>query len=902
MGRNFTGLIVLVVLVALIAFVAIRNNTQPNEPKTVAFAPARSASEDMVLPPDPPASLPAATVVAEPPVAVSPPTETVVIREPVAETEPSAPVAVTVEPIAPATVAEAQQSFDPPAAVAPSATEGPTVHVVRPQPEPPVVAAEETDLPDAPGTAPSPLTLAESADTAPLAPLADDVATPTLGEVDTAALSEPETASDTRPRVVVETPDLGVVDTSPRRSDADPVDAPSADVPGEAAVEAVAPETPASGDDAPAVVGEELPVARISEAPDVRAAAEPVAPVAPGEPVADAVAESAPAADAEASGADRIEAGGIEADAGEASGAPSLLGRFSSLFGEPAEPPQAVEDPADSVRDELDRLAALLDTPLSVEPPAETGTSDPAPLSGTPGVEVVTPSGPAVEARYPVAAAEPDGVPAPQTTARTTVASPDAETTVAVTPGPAAVETEPAASTLSEAPAVVPADAPPAPLESTDVPVAPPLPAAAEPVVDLPEPVAEVRAPVVEEAAPVAAEEPRAAPLPEPLSAPTAGADAPEPAAGEQVPVDVVAPEIDSPPVDAQPQAPTVVALAPEAVVPESEPAASQVSALVAPTFDIVRVEPSGDVVAAGLADPGATVEMLDGLEALATARANESGEWAIVLDRPLAPGAHDLSLRTTTDGGSMATLSDQRVAVSVPERGQSGVLVVVNTSEGPSEVLQVPVATPPAETRVEPPPGVTAAAPAGEPAEPAVPETVREVVVTSVEADTAGTIYVTGTASTDDPVRVYLDNRPLGDARPMPDGLWALEVPREVPPGSYEVRADQIDAAGDVVARAAVPFEREVEVLELRPVASVGAAGGTEAEGSVPGMRTVVIQRGDNLWKLSRRIYGRGVRFSNIYEANRDQITNPRWIYPGQVFLVPEGNTAWPETAAPVD
>ena len=36
--------------------------------------------------------------------------------------------------------------------------------------------------------------------------------------------------------------------------------------------------------------------------------------------------------------------------------------------------------------------------------------------------------------------------------------------------------------------------------------------------------------------------------------------------------------------------------------------------------------------------------------------------------------------------------------------------------------------------------------------------------------------------------------------------------------------------------------------------------------------------------------MYGKGVRYSTIYQANRDQIRNARWIYPGQVFVAQAG------------
>jgi nucleoid-associated protein YgaU len=51
----------------------------------------------------------------------------------------------------------------------------------------------------------------------------------------------------------------------------------------------------------------------------------------------------------------------------------------------------------------------------------------------------------------------------------------------------------------------------------------------------------------------------------------------------------------------------------------------------------------------------------------------------------------------------------------------------------------------------------------------------------------------------------------------------------------------------------------------------------------------SVIIRRGDSLWRISRRIYGRGVRYSTIYLANKDAVKNPNRIWPGQVMMIPE-------------
>ncbi len=396
------------------------------------------------------------------------------------------------------------------------------------------------------------------------------------------------------------------------------------------------------------------------------------------------------------------------------------------------------------------------------------------------------------------------------------------------------------------------------------------------------------------------------------------------------------------------------------------------------PSFDIVRVEPSGEAVVAGQAEPGAKVEVLDGTAPIATAQADESGEWALSLDKPLPPGTHDLAVRMTAKDNATQTLSDQRVTVSVPEKGTKDVLVVMNTPDSASKVLQVPDAAPaapaapgndqasaaapaappasgdqvaaaapaaqsapatanaPAEapaanqqvaTAAEPPvtaeppltgeapitaePQITAEAPiATEPPAKAEPPVATEqqlakaeppkpeVAVAAVEADTSGSVYIAGTTKTGETVRVYLDDKPLGEATPSPSGTWLIETKKDLPAGKYTVRADQIDNGGEVIARSEVPFEREVEVAILKPTGQAGGAtadaSGATLAGTMPEMETVIIKRGDNLWRIARGAWGKGMRWSTIYQANTDQIRNPHWIYPGQVFIMPKGSVTW--------
>jgi hypothetical protein len=69
------------------------------------------------------------------------------------------------------------------------------------------------------------------------------------------------------------------------------------------------------------------------------------------------------------------------------------------------------------------------------------------------------------------------------------------------------------------------------------------------------------------------------------------------------------------------------------------------------PTFDVARIEPSGEAVIAGRAAPGATVELLRNGEPHDRAVADQSGQFVMVVPK-LPSGTYDLTLRTRQPDG----------------------------------------------------------------------------------------------------------------------------------------------------------------------------------------------------------------------------------------------------------
>ncbi|MBL8582593.1 MAG: LysM peptidoglycan-binding domain-containing protein [Rhizobiaceae bacterium] len=451
-------------------------------------------------------------------------------------------------------------------------------------------------------------------------------------------------------------------------------------------------------------------------------------------------------------------------------------------------------------------------------------------------------------------------------------------------------------------------------------------------------------------------------------------------------------------------------------------------------------------MVIAGKAAAGAFVEIMTGSHKIGSATASENGDFVVVLDEPLKPGDYQIVSRATEKSGASAT-SQETAVVSVPDTPAGQVLALVEQPGEASRLITVPegqttagqetdvgksqdgatsgqqpeedgqaAAEPPAAaTSVEQSTGqdVAAAEPAAKPEATQPPAAGEKPAVAVAAVEIEGRhVFVAGTADPGRMVRVYANEILLGQARASEGGRFLVEAERDLPVGDYIIRADALGLDGaKVVARAAVPFEREPgetiaavapsapapEAAQARAVgakpavaaaqpaadtadetsqgnaASTGSAaenkqspseqvsepatpapapaepsadaaaaqnapaaegaeqaadkpaaaqqGGTSeeaaasasAEPSAPAAEpsaqaaagegaqavlspklksvdnAVIIRRGDTLWRISRRAYGHGVRFSTIYLANRDQIENPDKIWPGQVFAMPE-------------
>ncbi|MCQ2599003.1 MAG: LysM peptidoglycan-binding domain-containing protein [Alphaproteobacteria bacterium] len=254
----------------------------------------------------------------------------------------------------------------------------------------------------------------------------------------------------------------------------------------------------------------------------------------------------------------------------------------------------------------------------------------------------------------------------------------------------------------------------------------------------------------------------------------------------------------------------------------------------VTPSFDIVRIEPSGNVVVAGRWVANQNISIVINGKITATERTDGNGEFVYAPVNAFAPGNYTLSLI----GADSGIKSQENVFLYVSAHGYENSVSLLMTREG-STLLQSPKML-----------------------------ADGDLSVSKIDYLDTGRIVVTGDALPRLRVSLTLNERYMGFARVSDHhhfGLGAdvgqLETGRE-----YTLTVRLHDGDGNTVAR----VEHKFTMPEM--------TGDDDTY--------YTVRRGDCLWIIARNFLRRGVLFSII--AKRNNIANPDLIFPKQILQIP--------------
>ena len=83
------------------------------------------------------------------------------------------------------------------------------------------------------------------------------------------------------------------------------------------------------------------------------------------------------------------------------------------------------------------------------------------------------------------------------------------------------------------------------------------------------------------------------------------------------------------------------------------------------------------------------------------------------------------------------------------------------------------------------------------------------------------------------------------------------------------------------------IPTWKDDIVADIKVTGGGASAGGAQS-GGAQGGRTYTVKSGDTLSKIAKEHLGDGNAYMKIFNANKDQLSDPDMIQPGQVLKIP--------------
>lgn len=255
-------------------------------------------------------------------------------------------------------------------------------------------------------------------------------------------------------------------------------------------------------------------------------------------------------------------------------------------------------------------------------------------------------------------------------------------------------------------------------------------------------------------------------------------------------------------------------------------------------SFDIIRITKNGDAVLAGRSLPGIRFGLYDKNVKMAEISSDANGEWVWTSQESLIPGAREFNLKYLDKNGKKHT-SEQSIVVFIEENKASEPFVLKSDKKGNSNSLILNLG-----------------------------DLTDDFSLDLAEYSPKGKLMLSGRSKMTDKILLFLNDNFIGESLPDSNGVWKF-----LSKDSYEykktnlrmeVSANNIDLKKFFVTDI---FDHDLDKLRGK---------------------SLIVQPGNSLWRISRSILGGGILYTEIFKNNIEIIKNPDLIYPGQVLKMP--------------
>ena len=277
------------------------------------------------------------------------------------------------------------------------------------------------------------------------------------------------------------------------------------------------------------------------------------------------------------------------------------------------------------------------------------------------------------------------------------------------------------------------------------------------------------------------------------------------------------------------------------------------------PEIDIIKVSPDGSFVIAGKGQPNSNINILNKGDLIDSSIVDSDGNWVVVSKENLKTGDNLISIDQINNNGLVLRhkqlfitkidehKKDQPLVISVPNKNDENISII----QQPSEKQKI--------YKVENDLGI----------QKKIKSNQKIFNVKTIFFNENGFVSIKGKVNFGKKIELYI-NKKIMETIKIENSKWQYNSDKIIDYGLHDLLVVLKSDKDEILDKITLPFMR----VEM-------------PYNDVP-ENFILIKPGDMLWTIAYRLYGDPFKYIQIFEENKDQITNPDLIFPGQLFSIP--------------
>ena len=277
------------------------------------------------------------------------------------------------------------------------------------------------------------------------------------------------------------------------------------------------------------------------------------------------------------------------------------------------------------------------------------------------------------------------------------------------------------------------------------------------------------------------------------------------------------------------------------------------------PEIDIIKVSPDGSFVIAGKGQPNSNINILNKGDLIDSSIVDSDGNWVVISKENLKTGDNLISIDQINNNGLVLRhkqlfitkidklKKDQPLVISVPNKNGEN----INIIQQPSEKQKI--------YKVENDLGI----------QKKIKSNKKIFNVKTIFFNENGFVSIKGKVNFGKKIELHIDKKIMETIK-IENSNWQYNSDKIIDYGLHDLLVVLKSDKDEILDKITLPFMR----IEM-------------PYNDVP-ENFILIKPGDMLWTIAYRLYGDPFKYIQIFEENKDQITNPDLIFPGQLFSIP--------------